>query len=102
MPGSLRDGHNYDETWTLLVVHSQQVNHPICTPLRSIPQLLPVESAIINFNKIDQLRVCPGQPDKHFVKLIQKRKRCIKTADGTLVASVDNHSIVVLNGEKFD
>ena len=53
-------------------------------------------------NKIDQLRVCPGQPDKHFVELVQKRKGCIKAAYGTLVASVDNHGIVVLSGEKFD
>ena len=52
-------------------------------------------------NKIDQLRVCPGQPDEHFVKLVQKRKGCIKSPDGTLVASLDNHGIVTLNGEKF-
>ena len=49
-------------------------------------------------NKIDQLQVCPGQPDKHFVELVQKCKGCIKAADGTLVASVDNHGIV---GEEF-
>ena len=67
------------------------------------PCLDPYESAVINFlNKIDQLRVCPGQPDKHFVELVQKRKGCIKAADGTLVASVDNHGMVELNGEKFD
>ena len=92
---------NSDGTWTL-VVHGQQVNHTTCTPLHSIPSVLQDESAIFNFlNNIDQLRVCPRQPDKHFVELIQKRKGCIKSPDGSLVASIDNHSIVTLNGKKF-
>ena len=38
----------------------------------------------------------------HFIELVQKRKGCIKAADGTVVVSVDNHDIVVLNSEKFD
>lgn len=39
---------NSDGTWTL-VVHGQQVNHSTCTPIHSIPLVLPEESAIINF-----------------------------------------------------
>ena len=93
---------NSNGTWTL-VVHGQQVLQSTCTPLRSFPSVLPDEATTFNLlNHISQLRVCPGQPDKHFVKLLQKRKGCIKSLDGSIVAFIDNHSIVTLKGEKFD
>lgn len=84
-------------------MHGQQVHQSMCTPLCSFPSVLPDEAATFNLlNHINQLRDCPGQPDKHFVKLLQKRKGCIKSLDGSIVASIDNHSIVTLNGKKFD
>lgn len=84
------------------MVYGREVNQSTCASLHSYPSILEDEKATFNLlNYVSQLRVCPGQPDKHFVELLQKRKGCIKTQDGLTVASIDDRSCVALNGEKF-
>ena len=65
----------------------------------SFPSVLQDESA--TFIESHQSTSCLSRTTKHFVKLLQKCKGCIKSPDGTLVASIDDHSLVTLNGEKF-
>ena len=62
---------NSNVSWTL-VVHVQQVNKTTCTPLCSFPSVLQDEFA--TFDLLNHIEVCPGQPDKHFVELLQKTK----------------------------
>ena len=73
-----------------------------CAELRSLPHSLDDESAVFTvLNCVDHLRVCPGHPDKQFIELLHAKKGCIKSADGSTVASIDTCG-VKLNGEIYN
>ena len=92
---------NEDRTWTLFV-NGREVDKNKCAELRSLPHSLDDESAVFTvLNRVDHLRVCPGHPDKQFIELLHAKKGCIKSADGSTVASIDTCG-VKLNGEIYD
>ena len=92
---------NKDQTWTLFV-YGRKVEKNQCMEISSLPHSLDDENAVCTvLNCVDHLRVCPGHPDKQFVELLHAKKGCIKSADGSTVASTDTCR-VKLNGEVYN
>lgn len=52
------------------------------------------------FQLLDRLKVCAGQPDEHFVRMISAKKGKILSPHGKVVVYVD-HVKVELNGEIY-
>ena len=49
--------------------------------------------------KIDSLVVCAGQPDERFVQMGAERKEVFRSADGAIVATVDDNAVVTVGGK---
>ena len=47
---------------------------------------------------LDRLHVCCGQPDSHFVSMVNAKKGKIISSDG---ASIDQYTPVAINGEHY-
>ena len=89
-----------DLTWTLYV-HNHEVNHHNCSSLQSTPRTLDSESLMKFLQLLDRLYVCCGQPDSHFVSMINAKKGKIISHDGKITASIDQHAPVSFNGQNF-
>lgn len=81
---------NEDRTWTLFV-RGREINKNKCTQLRSFPHTLDDDNAVSTvLTRVHHLRVCPGHPNKQYIELLRAKKGCIKSADGSTVASIDS------------
>ena len=82
---------NEDLTWALYVLMSSSaLNLPgITITTYHLLQLL------------DRLHVCCGQPDSHFISMVNSKKRKIMSSDGKVAASIDHYAPVALNGEHY-
>ena len=69
-----------------------------CAALASIPSTLNADSLSHLLQEIDSLKVCIGQPDAHFVKMVLAKKGKILSHDGKIVASIDE-CMATVNGE---
>ena len=49
----------------------------------------------------DQLNVCAGNPEDHFIEMAHAKKGLFKSRTNTATALLDNYAPVVLNGEPF-
>ena len=52
-------------------------------------------------NLVDKLCVCPGHPESKFVAFIESKKGKLCSRAGEVVAHIDRHAPVCLNGESF-
>ena len=91
---------NSDLTW-VLYVHGNQLCPQTCQSLRKIPSKLDSASLYCLLESIDQLHICCGQPDVHFVSMLKAKKGKILTSDGKVSAKVDDYSSVYLNGVTY-
>lgn len=85
--------------WSLLVDNHKLVKEK-CSALEAVPDTLNSESLRDLLLMLDQLHVWVGQPDTHFVSMVNAKKK-ILSSDGKIAASVDGYAPVVLNGEHF-
>ena len=85
-----------DYTWSLHV-YSNKVETSTCATLKHFPSHLTSEKLLDVLTTLDRLPVCAGQPDPHFIELLQARKGKIVSNSGQTVAYLDS-SPVELNG----
>ena len=88
-----------DLSWSLFV-HNHSLDRTKCGALQSFPSTINSEHLLNLFSKIEDLFVCEGHKDIHFVKMVAARKGKIVSPDGKIVAYVDNHTIE-RNGEIY-
>ena len=88
---------NSDLQWTLFV-YNHQVTPSSCRALKSIPSKLSKDSLYTLLHLVDQLHVCPGHPEKHFIEFVLSRKGVLKSHDGSISAILDDYAPVSLNG----
>ena len=50
---------------------------------------------------VDHLNVCPGHPDEKFVGFLRRKKGLLRSRNGDVTASLDNHAPVLLNGVSY-
>ena len=86
-----------DHTWKLYV-HGHQVNSQC---LSHIPTHLQVANLEQLLSSIDQLKVCAGHPDTHFLKMAEAKKGSLKSVAGSVTAYIDSNAFVELNGQKY-
>ena len=89
-----------DLTWTLFV-HNHKLVKEKCSSLEAFPGTLSSESLRDLLLILDQLHVCCGQPDTHFVSMVNAKKGKILSSDGKVAAIVDSYAPVGLNGEHY-
>ena len=82
-----------------VVIVCKEVRHSSCSALASIPVHLIPESFSQLLNITDQLNVCAGNPEDHF--MARAKKGLFKSRTNTATAILDNYAPVVLNGEPF-
>jgi hypothetical protein len=50
---------------------------------------------------VDQLNVCAGHPEKHFVTFLHAKKGVLRSHDGSVGAAIDNYAPITLNGTNY-
>ena len=89
-----------DLSWSLYV-HNRQVQPQICPALQSVPQILTSDSLNNLLQLLDRLHVCCGQPDSHFISMVNAKKGKIISSNGNVAASMDQYAPVALNGAHY-
>lgn len=69
--------------------------------LEGVPEKLNSESLGSMINLLDKLHVCCGQPDSHFVSMVNVKKGEILSSDGKIAACVNSFTSATLNGENY-
>ena len=87
-------------TWTL-TAHGHVITQEQCRAIFCMPVFTSVEDIAQLLSQLDQLRVCPGHPDPHFVAMVNTRKGRITSASGDIAAYVDTNCAVELNGQTY-
>lgn len=87
-----------DLAWKVYV-HDREVS--ICPALSSMSPQLNETSVMELVKLVDRLGVCPGHPESKFVAFVESRKGKHCNRAGDVVAFIDHHAPVCLNGESF-
>ena len=87
-----------DLTWTLHV-HGHVVHN--CAALSTIPEKLCTASLNSLLGLVEELHVCAGHPDAHFLQMAEARKGKFISSDGGTAAVLDTYSPVQLNGTTY-
>ena len=90
---------NVDLTWSLYV-HNHPLDTTKCSALKSIPRIVNPEVIPNLFITIDNLFVCAGHYDIHFVTMVLSKKGKIISPNGNIAAYVDD-CITEVNGKIF-
>lgn len=69
--------------------------------LNLVSQQVNEGSAMELLNLVDRLKVCPGHPEKKFIKFAESRKGKLCNRAGDVFAYIDHHSPVYLNGQGY-
>ena len=89
-----------DLSWSIFV-HDRPVNISKCAALVGIPTAIESGETLSQLmTKIDQLFICSGHTESHFVKMVADKKDRIVSPDGTIAAFIDNN-IVQVEGQVF-
>ena len=92
---------NSDFSWTLSV-HGMKINAHMCPLLSKIPTKLSKMSSLQQLlSLLDKSVVCPGHLDEQFMEMAKAKKGNLLSRDGKIVARVDDHSPVMLNGDTY-
>ena len=86
---------NDDCTWKLFIC-GHEVKPITDGPLNAVPVTLNQESFINLISIIDQCKVCPGNPDTHFIELGNSRKGKFETSGGEIKARIEEGFPVTL------
>ena len=81
---------NSDFTWKLFVL-----NHEItrsCNALGSFPSKLDQETFSQLLTRLDNISICIGQPDTHFVRMVAAKKGKVLSNDGKIMCAVDSNA----------
>ena len=89
-----------DLTWELYV-RNRRVQPQMCQALRSVPQFLTSDSLNNLLQLLDRLHVCCGQPDSHFISMVNAKKGKIISSDGKVAASIHQYAPIAVNGEHY-
>lgn len=88
-------------SWKVLV-HGHEVD-PQTAGLSSIPEKIEAVHTIEQLLfKIDHLNVCAGNPDQHFIEMVEQRKGVLKSTSGNVAAYIDKAAPVELNGQVYN
>ena len=90
---------NADLSWTLFI-NQRQVKVATCDALKAFAGPMSADKLSQLLLTLDQLPLCAGQPDDHFVRMILNKKGTIKSHNGEVVAYIDN-APVELNGSIY-
>ena len=88
-----------DLSW-ILYVYEHKVEPSTCKALKSFQSVLDTDSLPKLLNALDNLTVCAGHPDDHFIKMITAKKGKILSKQGTVTAVLDK-TPVHLNGKPY-
>ena len=78
-----------DLTWEAHVYgHKLSPTNDAISPLSSVPPKLDQQSLTSLLQLMDKCRVCPGNPEKHFLAMDDSRKGKFKAGDGIVTAQV--------------
>ena len=77
-----------DLTWSVFV-HRSKIHRIVDTPLSCIPSILNPQTLHKLISVLDTARVCPGNPEEHFIPLAEAHKGEFKTSSGQVKARVE-------------
>ena len=87
-------------TWTI-TVHGHLVAQEQCSALFNLLVIASINDLAQLLVQVDQLRVCPGHPDPHFVAMANARKGKFTSSSGDTTAYMDTNCAVELNGQMY-
>ena len=90
---------NSDLSWLLLINH-HMVDSNRSTALKPFSGAMNTDKLNRLLELLDQLKVCAGQPDKHYVHMVSAKKGKILSPHGKVVAYFDRVKVDV-NGEIY-
>ena len=91
---------NADFSWQASV-HGHIIQPTSSNPLSSIPVNLNQSSLSNLVSVLDSCTVCPGNPDPHFVTMVESRKGKFVTSTGEVRASIESALPVSINGKMY-
>ena len=89
-----------DFTWTL-TVHGHVVSQEQCSAIFHMRVIASVPDLSQLLVQLDQLSVCPGHPDPHFVAMANARKGKLTSSSGDTAAYIDRNAAVEISGQMY-
>ena len=71
---------NYKKPYMIAIISYITCIICILIPLSQLPKLL---------SQLDQLNICPGHPDEHFVSMVKNKKGIVLNSAGDVAAYID-------------
>ena len=90
---------NSELTWSL-AIHVHENSKAWCSSFSDIPKIN-IEDVSQLLLRLDQLTVCPGHPDPHFVAMGNAKKGKFTSSSGDFAAHADQNGAVQLNGQTY-
>ena len=85
-----------------LCLYNQRINLDDFSVFSDIPKMLTQDSLSKLLQVLNELKVCPGNPDDKFVEVVRAKKGGMKRKDGELACFVDDYAPVHLNGDVYE
>ena len=86
-----------------LYVHGKEVNLTECQTLKALANPVTHVGMVMSvINAVDAMRVCPGHPESDFVEMLKQKKGVIKSANGVVVARLDDYACVYVDRIAYD
>ena len=89
-----------DFSWSL-TVHGHEVKKDQCLAIRDVPDIISVRNLLQLLFKLDQLTICPGHPDPHFLTMANSRKGTFTSIYGDVTAYVNRNGAIQHNGQTY-
>ena len=86
-----------DFSWKI-AVHGHELTQVRCQELFSLGAKIDPRQFVQVISLMEQLHVCAGHPDEHFLKMAQDKKGRFVSTTGDVVAFVDKNAIIQLDG----
>ena len=87
-----------DFSWSVHI-HGHQIDPQACLP--GIPARLELHTLQLLLSTIDNLHVCAGHPDAHFLEMAEAIKGTLKSINCSVAAYVDNNAPVEVDGKNY-
>ena len=84
-----------------MTVHGHKAKRDQCLAVCDVPEIITISSLSGLLFKLEQLNVCPGHPDPHFVAMANSKMGSLTSLSGDIAEYVDRNCAIQLNRQTY-